>query len=125
MILNIDTKKVNQNIEYPENAENLDFCTANTTLAYTVNNNLFSTGTSGIQQITNDQNLHIINGKSVHRNEFGIDKGTFWSPVGNKLAFYHMDETMVGDYPLVDYMTREAELVNIKYPDGWNDQPPG
>jgi len=27
-----------------------------------------------------------------------------------------MDETMVGDYPLVDYTTREAELVNIKYP---------
>ena len=27
-----------------------------------------------------------------------------------------MDETMVGDYPLVDYMAREAELVNIKYP---------
>ncbi|BBE19939.1 dipeptidyl peptidase IV [Aquipluma nitroreducens] len=116
VILNIDTKKVNQNIEYPENAENLDFCTANTTLAYTVNNNLFATGTSGVQQITKDQNQHIINGKAVHRNEFGIDKGTFWSPAGTKLAFYHMDETMVGDYPLVDYMTREAELVNIKYP---------
>ncbi len=116
VILNLDTKKVNQNIEYPEDAENLDFCNANTTLTYTVNNNLFTIGTSGKQQITNDENLHIINGKSVHRNEFGIDKGTFWSPIGNKLAFYHMDETMVGDYPLVDYMTREAELVNIKYP---------
>ena len=116
VILNLDTKKVIQNIEYPEDAENLDFCTTNSTLAYTINNNLFTTETSGIQQITNDQNPHIINGKSVHRNEFGIDKGTFWSPAGTKLAFYHMDETMVGDYPLVDYMTREAELVNIKYP---------
>ena len=116
VILNLDTKQVNQNIQYPADAENLDFCTTNSTLAYTVNNNLFTIGTSGVQQITKDENLHIINGKSVHRNEFGIDKGTFWSPAGNKLAFYHMDETMVGDYPLVDYMTREAELVNIKYP---------
>jgi dipeptidyl-peptidase 4 len=116
VILNPDTKQVIQHIEYPDNAENLDFCIANLTLAYTVKNNLFTTGTSGIQQITNDQNPHIINGKSVHRNEFGIEKGTYWSPAGNKLAFYHMDETMVGDYPLVDYMTREAELVNIKYP---------
>ena len=91
VILNLDTKQVNQNIQYPADAENLDFCNTNSSLAFTVNNNLFTTGTSGTIQITNDQNPHIINGKAVHRNEFGIDKGTFWSPAGNKLAFYHMD----------------------------------
>jgi len=116
VILNPDTKQLIKNIEFPDGAENLDVCTTNSTLAYTVKNNLFTTETSGVKQITNDQNPHVINGATVHRNEFGIDKGTFWSPAGNKLAFYHMDETMVGDYPLVDYMTREAELVNIKYP---------
>lgn len=116
VILNLDNKQVIENIEYPEDAENLDFCTANSTLAYTIKNNLFIAGKLGTQQVTNDQIQHIINGATVHRNEFGIDKGTFWSPTGNKLAFYHMDETMVGNYPLVDYMAREAELVNIKYP---------
>jgi len=116
VILNLDNKQVIQNIEYPEDAENLDFCTTNSTLAYTIKNNLFIAGKAGIQQVTNDQIQHIINGATVHRNEFGIDKGTFWSPTGNKLAFYRMDETMVGDYPLVDFMAREAELVNIKYP---------
>ena len=116
VILNPDTKQVIKNIEYPENAENLDFCTTTSTLAYTVKNNLFIAGNFGIQQITDDRTEHIINGAAVHRNEFGIDRGTFWSAAGNKLAFYHMDETMVGDYPLVDYMAREAELVNIKYP---------
>ncbi len=116
VILNLDNKKVIKNIEYPEDAENLDFCTTNSTLAYTIKNNLFIAGNSGVQQVTNDQEPHIINGTTVHRNEFGIDKGTFWSPAGNKLAFYRMDETMVGDYPLVDFMAREAELVNIKYP---------
>ncbi|HEX7585224.1 MAG TPA: S9 family peptidase, partial [Prolixibacteraceae bacterium] len=97
-------------------ADLIDFCTGNLTLAYTRKNNLYITGTKGIQQITSDVDLHIINGAAVHRNEFGIEKGTFWSPSGNQLAFYHMDETMVGDYPLVDYMAREAQLVNIKYP---------
>ena len=116
VVLNLDTKQVVKNIGYPENAENLDFCITNSTLAYTIKNNLFIIGNSGVQQVTNDKEPHIINGTTVHRNEFGIDKGTYWSPAGNKLAFYHMDETMVGDYPLVDYMTREAELVNIKYP---------
>jgi dipeptidyl-peptidase 4 len=116
VILNLDNKQITQNIEYPEDADNLDFCATNLTLAYTIKNNLFISGNSGVQQVTNDQTLHIINGAAVHRNEFGIKKGTFWSPTGNKLAFYHMDETMVGDYPLVDYMAREAELVNVKYP---------
>ena len=116
VIFNIESKHVDQTIFYPEDAENMDFCTANSTLAYTVKNNLFIAGNSGIQQVTNDKEAHIINGTAVHRNEFGIDKGIFWSPSGTRLAFYRMDETMVGDYPLVDYMTREAELVNIKYP---------
>lgn len=116
VIMNLDKKQIIQNIEYPEDAENMDFCTANSILAYTLKNNLYTTGISGIRQITDDQNPHIVNGAAVHRNEFGIDKGTFWSPAGNKLAFYQMDETMVGDYPLVDFMTREAELENIKYP---------
>ncbi len=116
VIFNIETKHVDQTIFYPEDAENMEFCSANSTLAYTVKNNLFIAGKSGVQQITNDKEAHIINGTAVHRNEFGIDKGIFWSPSGTRLAFYRMDETMVGDYPLVDYMTREAELVNIKYP---------
>jgi dipeptidyl-peptidase-4 len=116
VILDLNTKKISQSFSYPEDAENLDFCTTDLSLAFTVKNNLFVTGKSGIQQITNDKEQHIVNGKTVHRNEFGIEKGTFWSPSGAKLAFYRMDETMVGDYPLVDYMTREAELVNIKYP---------
>jgi len=116
VIFNIESKQVEQTISYPANAENIDYCAGNFTLAYTIKNNLFITGPAGIQQVTNDTEPHIINGTSVHRNEFGIDKGIFWSPAGTKLAFYHMDETMVGDYPLVDYMAREAELVNIKYP---------
>jgi len=116
VIINLKDKSIESILEYPKEAGNLDFNSDNSTLAYTINNNLFIVGTSGTQQITDDKNVHIINGATVHRNEFGITKGTFWSPQGNSLAFYKMDETMVGDYPLVDYMAREAELNNIKYP---------
>ncbi|MCK5840242.1 MAG: DPP IV N-terminal domain-containing protein, partial [Bacteroidales bacterium] len=66
--------------------------------------------------VTNDKDAGIVNGQSVHRSEFGIYKGTFWSPKGNYLAFYRMDETMVTDYPLVDIDTRVAEVKNTKYP---------
>lgn len=116
VVFNLNTKQIVQTLSYPQEAANNDFCTVNSKLAYTLNNNLFIAGNTGNQQVTNDTEEHILNGTSVHRNEFGINKGTFWSPKGNKLAFYRMDETMVGNYPLVDYMTREAELVNIKYP---------
>ena len=49
-----------------------------------------------------DGSREIVYGQAVHRNEFGIEKGTFWSPDGKKLAFYRMDQSMVTDYPQVD-----------------------
>ena len=58
----------------------------------------------------------IVCGQSVHRNEFGINKGTFWSPKGNLLAFYRMDESMVTQYPLVDITARVGEVNNVRYP---------
>ena len=59
---------------------------------------------------------NIVLGESVHRNEFGIDGGLFWSPKANRLAFYRMDQSMVVDYPIVNTKAREAEVRNIKYP---------
>ena len=58
----------------------------------------------------------IVLGESVHRNEFGINGGLFWSPKQSRLAFYRMDQSMVEDYPIVDTKAREAEVRNIKYP---------
>lgn len=58
----------------------------------------------------------IVYGQSVHRNEFGINGGIFWSPSGHKLAFYRMDESMVQSYPLVQTDDREATVKWSKYP---------
>ena len=92
-------------------AANKDYCTANGNVAYTVDNNLFVNE----QAVTNEPE-GIVCGQSVHRNEFGIHKGTFWSPTGQQLAFYRMDESMVTQYPLVDITTRIGEVNNIRYP---------
>ena len=59
---------------------------------------------------------NVVLGESVHRNEFGINGGLFWSPKASRLAFYRMDQSMVEDYPIVDTKAREAEVRNIKYP---------
>ncbi|MBN1651198.1 MAG: S9 family peptidase [Bacteroidales bacterium] len=84
-------------------------------VAYTLANNLFIADNKKQIQLTDDPK-NVVNGQTVHRSEFGITGGIFWSPKGNYLAYYHKDERMVGDYPLVDITTPEATLKNIKYP---------
>ena len=86
------------------------------TIAYCIENNLYIYKNGKKIQITNDSEKNIVNGQSVHRDEFGIHKGTFWSPKGDYLAFYKMNQTMVSDYPITDYNTRPASVKTIKYP---------
>lgn len=116
ILFNLETKQIELHLEIPDNAENLDFCEASRTAAYTNGQNLFVLNENGEKQITFDSAEGIVNGQYVHRREFGITKGTFWSSTGKKLAFYRKDESMVKDYPLVDYMTRQAEHAPVKYP---------
>jgi dipeptidyl-peptidase-4 len=109
-------KEVSTLNRYPEKAENIDVEPKNFNIAYTIENNLYISYRGTDIAVTEDKEKGVVNGQSVHRNEFGIKKGSFWSPKGNLLAFYRMDETMVTDYPLVDITTRVAELKSIKYP---------
>ena len=67
-------------------------------------------------QLSTDGSREIVYGQSVHRNEFGIRKGTFWSPDGQRLAFYRMDQSMVTDYPQVNVFPRSATYEPDKYP---------
>ncbi|MDR0681514.1 MAG: DPP IV N-terminal domain-containing protein [Dysgonamonadaceae bacterium] len=104
-------------VKKEKNWENIDYSADNKTVAYTIDNNLYIMDNEGRSfVVAEDSNKNIVYGKAVHRNEFGIEKGTFWSPDSRYLAFYRMDESMVEDYPLVDISAREAKLKNIKYP---------
>ncbi len=68
------------------------------------------------RQLTTDGSREIVYGSSVHRNEFGIEKGTFFSADGNKFAYYRMDQSMVTDYPQVNTFERIAAYEPDKYP---------
>lgn len=100
----------------PEEAENTQLLPDNQTIIYTIKNNLFVNINGKTLKITDDQNENIINGQSVHRNEFGIDGGIFAAPNFQKIAFYRMDQSMVTDYPIIDWSVTPAENHNIKYP---------
>lgn len=100
----------------PAQAANEDWNEVSRHLAYTVDNNLYVlTDNGNTLQVTNEPE-GIVCGQSVHRNEFGISKGTFWSPKGDLLAFYRMNESMVTPYPLVDITQRIALVDKIRYP---------
>lgn len=74
--------------------------------------NLFVAG----RQLTTDGSREIVYGEAVHRNEFGIMEGLFWSPAHERLAFYRMDQSMVSDYPQVNIFERSAAYEPDKYP---------
>ncbi|WP_312208025.1 DPP IV N-terminal domain-containing protein [Empedobacter sp.] len=104
-------------LKLPDNAENVEFDATNNQVGYVIDNNLFFVDKAGkTHQITKDGKYEIVNGKSVHQNEFGIHKGIFISPKGNLVAFYRMDQTVVTDYPIIDWSVQPAVNKNIKYP---------
>ena len=85
--------------------------------AYVEDDQLFiADGQGKKHQLATAGSREIDYGQSVHRNEFGIEKGTFWSPDGQHLAFYRMDQSMVTDYPQVDIFPRSASYEPDKYP---------
>lgn len=86
-------------------------------VAYVKDNNLFLMNLENMQeiQITNDGiNNEIINGASdwVYEEEFGLVNAFFWSPDGNKIAFYRFDEREVKKFSMDMF---QAELYPTQY----------
>jgi dipeptidyl-peptidase 4 len=110
------TKKVEKLTSYNTSGENVDISDQHG-IAYTVEQNLFLSlpGRPDIA-VTNEANQDIRHGEAAHRFEFGITKGTFFSPKGDQVAFYRIDETMVTNYPLFNLHTKPASPEVTKYP---------
>lgn len=85
-------------------------------IAYVDNDNLYVSDGNTARAVTADGSRTIVYASSVHRDEFGISKGTYWSPDGTRLAFYRMDQSMVTDYPIIDWTATPAKVDLIKYP---------
>ena len=116
MLVNWKTKQV----VWKQDAKDENFADWNAqsrAVAFVKGDNLYvNNGQGTLKQLTKDGSRDIVYGQSVHRDEFGIYKGTFWSNDGQKLAFYRMDQSMVADYPLVDIDTRIATETPVRYP---------
>jgi dipeptidyl-peptidase 4 len=115
---NISTKNLQLIVDAP--AEGKNKAISGHYVAFLNENNIVISGLGNYvnaAKVTDDKDKGIVNGSDyVHRQEFGIDRGMWWSPDSNSLLYYRKDETMVADYPLVQWGERIAADKEIKYP---------
>lgn len=110
------TEGLNRKNWHPAEAENVDIHDKTFAAAYTMGNDLWVNLGSKELGVGKSEGDGIVYGKSVHRDEFGIFKGTFWSASGRYLAFYRMDESMVTKYPIYVLDSMPAQAREIRYP---------
>ena len=98
------------------------FSPAGDKVAYVMDNNLHvvNLGAQGRDvQLTDDGKWNeVINGASdwVYEEEFGKDRGFFWSPDGKYIAFYRFDESEVKEFSMPIYGTLYPDPYTFKYP---------
>ncbi len=101
---------------YPADAENTDVHAKTLAVAYTLGERLMINIGDKELEVSKSESEGIVYGQSVHREEFGISKGIFWSPLGRYLAYYRMDESMVTEYPIYVLDSMPAQVQDIRYP---------
>lgn len=100
----------------PEKADHIEVEPKTLRVAYTIDNSLRINEEGREMTVATAEAEGILYGTSVHRDEFGISKGTFFSPSGQHLAFYRMDERMVTQYPIYQLDSMPAQARMIRYP---------
>lgn len=90
-------------------------------VAYVSENDLFvESVASGEQaQLTDDGSKTVINGTFdwVYEEEFDCRDGFRWSPDGQRLAYWQLDCSGVGEFYMVDNLSdRYAQIVPVQYP---------
>lgn len=98
------------------------FSPAGDKVAYVQDNNLWvvnlDRADAPVQLTTDGKWNHIINGASdwVYEEEFGKDRGFFWSPDGQYIAYYRFDESAVREFSMPMYGTLYPDPYTFKYP---------
>lgn len=114
----VDKKQAHVLAAVPAEAKNIAYTADYSRVAYLKDNNLYYAKSDGQEiAITQDSSEAIVNGSDyTHRQEFGIDRGTWWSADNKKILYYRKDEQMVTKYPLIQWADRIATVKNIAYP---------
>lgn len=116
-VYNYKNKSVAAKNILDKEAENVDRHEGSGNIAYTIGENVYIKPANGNAfAVTKDTMDGLVNGTAVHRVEFGITKGTFWNSNGTKLAYYHMDESMVTKISYYNYGKIPGGNSYFRYP---------
>lgn len=115
-VYHLDSQLLRMQIRAPKRAQIIEWNPQKTACIYTFEHNLYYFDGAQSHAITSDGSGDIVYGDAVHRSEFGIRKGLFWSADGKQCAFYRMDQSAVTDYPLLDNSAYPAVVNTLKYP---------
>lgn len=117
VLVDFKKKSVVWRAEIQEGATELVWNKESRAFAYCIGSDVFVQTANGQRhQLSVDGNDDIVYGHSVSRDEFGISNGLFWSPDGQRLAFYRKDQSRIPSYPQVDITKRIATTYVDKYP---------
>ncbi|MBI2822139.1 MAG: S9 family peptidase [Acidobacteria bacterium] len=78
------------------------------------------------RRLTRGGGRNLLNGDLdwVYPEEFGIRSGYQWSPDSRRIAFLQLDQTRVGEAPIVDYLEQPHAVVQMqKYPKAGENNP--
>ena len=112
----LSAKKAEIVLSWDESIKGVHVSPVKDAVAYSKDGNVYYSKGGNTVRVSSDGGNGIVNGQSVHRNEFGIDRGIFFSPDGKKLAYYRKNESMVTPYPIVNTSSRIATVEEIPYP---------
>ncbi len=113
-----ETKKLTQSDKKQQYAQ---LSPSGNKAAFVQDNNLFLVNlqTGEEKAITEDGEFNkIINGATdwVYEEEFGFAKAWYWSPDGEKIAFYRFDESRVKEFFMTEWGDLYPGLTRFKYP---------
>ncbi|MCB9195923.1 MAG: S9 family peptidase [Flavobacteriales bacterium] len=121
-IYDIATKRLEPLADLSKSKQRLAaFSPSGELIAFMRDNNLFyrSINDNTEIQITNDgSENNIVNGGTdwVYEEEFSFDRGFYWSPNSDRIAYYRFDESGVREFQMDMYGTLYPEHYKFKYP---------
>jgi dipeptidyl-peptidase-4 len=119
-LYNLDTGKLQRLTQDPAAEAAPQFSPDGTRIAFLKNNNIHVIEIEGHidTQLTSEGNDHLLVGQVdwVYGEEFGIDKGFYWSPDSQHIAYFKMDESNVPEFPITDFIPVQNEVASTRYP---------
>ncbi|SMO43424.1 S9 family peptidase [Gracilimonas mengyeensis] len=120
-VYDIDQEELIKLTDSEEKQQYAELSPAGDRAAFVRNNNLFwvDLETGEETQITSDGEFNkIINGAAdwVYEEEFGFAKAWFWSPDGDRIAFYRFNEERVKEFFMTGWGGLYPQQVRFKYP---------